>query len=156
MIYFSLRIVPLIRKLFIRILLTQSNSIFSKFSFCSILTFFLFVLTSPDWKLVLIFSFFPDSSHVDTVFLGTPYFSALPSMVSFLIPAQWLLYIFQKEITSSPLNSPFFTIYKCNSNAIWNDKACEWKYLNLNLELLHASEIQQISVIQSFQIDFEA
>ena len=35
-------------------------------------------------------------------------------MVLFLIPPHCLLYVFQKAIISSSLNSSFFTIYNCN------------------------------------------
>ena len=69
-----LRIVPLIGKSFIRVFLNESNSTFSKISFCLTLTFFLFMLILPNQK-ALIFSLFSGSNHVDIVFLGTLYFS---------------------------------------------------------------------------------
>ena len=41
--------------IFYCITFNQSNNAFSKFSFCPIFTFFLFVLTSADWKELIIF-----------------------------------------------------------------------------------------------------
>ena len=119
----------LIGNLFIHILLNWSNiaNTVSKFSFCPTLMFFL-LLTSPDWKALLIFSLFLDSSHVDIVFLGTPIFW-LPLMVLFLIPSQWSFYIFQKVINFLKLLKLFksslklfkldiFAMYKCNLTAV--------------------------------------
>ena len=52
---------------------------FSKFSFCPPLRFFIFVPKS-----LLIFSLSSGNSHVDIVFLGTPYFSVSATFDGFI------------------------------------------------------------------------
>ena len=66
-----------------------------------------------------------------TLYLKEHHIFRLPSIVLYLIPPQWLLNTFQKTITPSSLNSPFFTIYNCiiwyNYDIISNNEAFEWK-----------------------------